>query len=137
MLGKGADCEEGVCIKRHNAVVFSAFGQDATKSAKQDPPDDYVPRFEIPVGLSFVNVHPNLAPIVAGYTANQNNFRYFVGINFTLGGAPPIPPTASCSVSPSEVFIGDPVSASISAQNFNPKHFGHTRAIIQHLIDLK
>jgi hypothetical protein len=56
------------------------------------------------------------------YTANQNNFRYFGGVIFTFGGAPPIPPTASCSVSPTEIMAGDPVTATISTQNFNPKH---------------
>jgi opacity protein-like surface antigen/outer membrane protein OmpA-like peptidoglycan-associated protein len=53
---------------------------------------------------------------------NQNNFRYFVGIDFTWGGKPPIPPSASCSVTPTEIFAGDPVTASITTQNFNPKH---------------
>jgi outer membrane protein OmpA-like peptidoglycan-associated protein len=59
---------------------------------------------------------------VANYTANQNNFRYVGGIVFTFGGAPPIPPTASCSGSPTQIMAGDPVSASIATQNFNPKH---------------
>jgi hypothetical protein len=59
---------------------------------------------------------------VANYTANQNNFRYFAGIVFTFGGAPPIPPTASCSASPSQVMPGDPVSATVATQYFNPKH---------------
>ncbi|HYK36581.1 outer membrane beta-barrel protein [Alloacidobacterium sp.] len=56
------------------------------------------------------------------YTGSQNNFRYFAGIDFTFGGAPPIPPTASCSVQPTEIMAGDPVTATISTQNFNPKH---------------
>jgi len=34
------------------------------------------------------------------YTGNQNNFRYVGGIVLTMGGAPPVPPTASCSASP-------------------------------------
>jgi hypothetical protein len=59
---------------------------------------------------------------VANYTANQNNFRYVGGLNFLLGGAPPVPPSASCSVSPSAIWSGDPVSATVSTQNFNPKH---------------
>jgi OmpA family len=59
---------------------------------------------------------------VANYTANQNNFRYFAGIDLTFGGKPPIPPTASCSASPTEIWSGDPVTATISTQNFNPKH---------------
>ena len=56
------------------------------------------------------------------YTGSQNNFRYVGGLNFTFGGAPPVPPTASCSASPAEVFPGDPVTAKITTQNFNPKH---------------
>jgi hypothetical protein len=58
---------------------------------------------------------------VAGYTNNQNNFRYVGGLVFTFGGAPPIPPKASCSVSPTEIMAGDPVSATVATQNFNPK----------------
>jgi hypothetical protein len=44
------------------------------------------------------------------------------GFYYTFGGAPPVPPTASCSASPTEVFPGDPVNATIATQNFNPKH---------------
>lgn len=44
------------------------------------------------------------------------------GLYFNFGGKPPVPPAASCSASPTEVYPGDPVRASISAQNFNPKH---------------
>jgi OmpA family len=56
------------------------------------------------------------------YTANQNNFRYVGGIDLTFGGKPPIPPTASCTASPTEIWSGAPVTATISTQNFNPKH---------------
>ena len=237
---------------------FAAFGQN---NVKHDPPDDNVPKFEVPVGFSFVNVHPNLAPITSfnvfggggqfdvnfgnyfgikadlmgytqgtglrdqlrnklgytgsaggnifiytfgpqikkhtgkiqpfgevlvgayhtnayatilnaetggtatgsgnnngfamnagggidykinknislrpvevdyllthfnanhvSYSANQNNFRYFAGIDITWGGKPPIPPSASCSVTPTEIMAGDPVTASMTTQNFNPKH---------------
>ncbi len=59
---------------------------------------------------------------IANYTNNQNSFRYVGGIVFTLGGAPPIPPTASCSVNPTSILAGDPVSATVMTQNFNPKH---------------
>ncbi|MGB8771368.1 MAG: hypothetical protein WCC92_17250 [Candidatus Korobacteraceae bacterium] len=59
---------------------------------------------------------------VAGYTANQNNFRYVGGFNFMFGGAPPVPVSASCSVSPTAVWSGDPVTVTISTQYFNPKH---------------
>ncbi|MBV8674404.1 MAG: hypothetical protein JOZ33_13300, partial [Acidobacteriaceae bacterium] len=238
-------------------TTFSTFGQDAAK--KDPPPDDSVPKFEVPVGFSFVNVHPNLAPITSfnifggggefdvnfgqywgvkadfmgytqgsgirnqlqshgyagqvsgnlftytfgpqikkhtgmvqpfgealfgawhsnaysqvynithgltnrnsnnngfamnlgggidlrltehftarpvqvdylltrftangtSYTANQNSFRYFAGIEFTWGGKPPIPPSASCSATPMEIMAGDPVTTNMTTQNFNPKH---------------
>ena len=39
-----------------------------------------------------------------------------------FGGKPPVPPTASCSASPQEIWAGDPVTATISTQNFDPKH---------------
>ena len=56
------------------------------------------------------------------YHANQNNFRYFGGLEFMFGGAPPVPVTASCSASPTEVWSGDPVKVTATGANFNPKH---------------
>jgi hypothetical protein len=32
------------------------------------------------------------------------------------------PPVASCSVHPTEVLVGDPVTATVTVSNFNPKH---------------
>jgi len=37
------------------------------------------------------------------------------------GGAPPVPPSAACSVQPAEVFAGEPVTATASGSNFDPK----------------
>ena len=45
-----------------------------------------------------------------------------LGATFELGGKPPAPPTASCSVQPSEVMVGEPLTATATASNFNPKH---------------
>ena len=56
------------------------------------------------------------------YHANQNNFRYFGGLDFMFGGAPPVPVSASCSASPAEVWSGDPVTVTANGANFNPKH---------------
>jgi outer membrane protein OmpA-like peptidoglycan-associated protein/opacity protein-like surface antigen len=48
--------------------------------------------------------------------------RLQAGLNFMFGGgAPPVPPTAACSVQPIEVFAGEPVTATASGSNFNPK----------------
>ena len=44
------------------------------------------------------------------------------GFTYNFGGKPPVPPTASCSASPTEVYAGDPISARVSTQYFNPKH---------------
>ena len=73
-----------------------------------------------PVELDYVYTLVNANHFV--YSTSWNNFRYVGGVNFTLGGKPPVPPTASCSVSPTEIWSGDPVTATISTQNFNPKH---------------
>ena len=45
-----------------------------------------------------------------------------VGLNFQLGRKPPVPPTASCSASPTEVTEGEPVAVTATGSNFNPKH---------------
>ena len=62
------------------------------------------------------------------YRPSNHQFVYdsilsgpIAGVYFNFGGKPPVPPTASCSASPTEVFAGDPVNATISTQNFNPK----------------
>ena len=48
--------------------------------------------------------------------------RAQVGLNFMFGGgAPPVPPSAACSVQPAEVFAGEPVNATATGSNFDPK----------------
>lgn len=49
-------------------------------------------------------------------------FRLRGGVVFSWGGAPTVAPTASCSVQPTEVMVGEPITANVSASNFNPKH---------------
>src|ERR1017187_9380214 len=48
--------------------------------------------------------------------------RLRTGLVFSWGGAPPVAPAASCSVQPGEVMVGEPISATVTASNFNPKH---------------
>jgi outer membrane protein OmpA-like peptidoglycan-associated protein len=48
--------------------------------------------------------------------------RLRTGIVINWGGAPEIPPSASCSVQPTEVMVGEPITATVSVTNFNPKH---------------
>ncbi len=48
--------------------------------------------------------------------------RAQAGLNFMFGfGAPPVSPSAACSVQPNEVFANEPVTATASGSNFNPK----------------
>ncbi len=48
--------------------------------------------------------------------------RLRTGPVFSWGGAAPLVPAASCSVQPSEVLVGEPMTATVAASNFNPKH---------------
>jgi hypothetical protein len=48
--------------------------------------------------------------------------RLRTGIVFAWGGAPAAVPAAACSIQPTEVLVGEPVSATVAASNFNPKH---------------
>ncbi|MBI3477936.1 MAG: hypothetical protein HY010_19555 [Acidobacteria bacterium] len=49
--------------------------------------------------------------------------RLRTGVVFNLGGgAPELPVAATCSVDHSEVMVGEPVHATVAANNFNPKH---------------
>jgi hypothetical protein len=48
--------------------------------------------------------------------------RLRTGLVFSWGGGPPVIPAASCSVQPTEVMVGEPITATVTASNFNPKH---------------
>ena len=57
-----------------------------------------------------------------GGRANLNNARLSAGIVLKFGSIiPPPPVTYSCSVNPSSVFPGDPITVTGSALNLNPK----------------
>ena len=52
-----------------------------------------------------------------------NGVRLRTGLVFNFGGgAPELPVAATCSVDHSEVMVGEPVHATVAANNFNPKH---------------
>lgn len=56
-------------------------------------------------------------------TNNQNHFRYAGGLQFRFGGAPPLPPmAATCSIQPTAVLAGEPVTATVNVTNIPPKH---------------
>jgi outer membrane protein OmpA-like peptidoglycan-associated protein len=48
--------------------------------------------------------------------------RLRTGFVFGWGGEEAVPPAASCSVQPTEVMVGESITATVSSSNFHPKH---------------
>ena len=60
--------------------------------------------------------------VSTGSSASQNDLRLSSGLLFGFGGKPPLPPVQlACNVQPGTVFAGDPVTATATAMNLNPK----------------
>ncbi len=79
----------------------------------------FTPKFGLGLGYRYLDVN---------YQGNHQ-FLYdtatdgaLAGFFYEFGGKPPVAPTSSCSASPSQVMAGDPVTAKVTTQNFNPKH---------------
>jgi len=53
---------------------------------------------------------------------NFNGTRLRTGLIFNFGGAPEVPVAAACSIDHNEVLVGEPLHATVTASNFNPKH---------------
>lgn len=67
-------------------------------------------------------IHENWGPGVYGGRANINAARLSAGLVFHIGTiAPPLPPTITCSATPSSVYPGDPVELTATASGLNPK----------------
>jgi hypothetical protein len=64
------------------------------------------------------------APVTASDLRHPvlNGVRLRSGLVFNFGGAPELPVSATCSVDHGEVMVGEPIHATVSASNFNPKH---------------
>jgi outer membrane protein OmpA-like peptidoglycan-associated protein/opacity protein-like surface antigen len=55
-------------------------------------------------------------------STDLSGVRLQAGLNLMFGGgAPPVSPSAACSVQPIEVFAGEPVTATATGSNFTPK----------------
>ena len=54
-------------------------------------------------------------------TTELHGVRLQTGLVFMFGGAPSVAPSAACSIQPTEVFAGEPVTASAIGSNFNSK----------------
>lgn len=53
---------------------------------------------------------------------SEEGVRLRTGVTFNWGGTAPAVPTAACSLQPTEVMIGEPITATVTPSNFNPKH---------------
>jgi hypothetical protein len=67
-------------------------------------------------------MHADFGPGFYGGRANIDAARLSAGLVFHAGTViPPPPPTLACSVNPTSVFPGDPVTATVTAEGVNPK----------------
>ena len=124
---------EGLVGGAHSNVYKNAFNNLNFTGVSGAPSNN---AFAAAAGVGFdipVNHRLSIRPFEMDYlytnftdnlklTANQNSWRYLGGVVLNFGGKPPIPPSASCSGSPTEIWSGAPVTATISTLNFNPKH---------------
>ncbi len=81
---------------------------------------DLTPKIGMGLGWRYLDVNYRRDPHAFVYDVAQTGA--LAGLYLNLGGKPPIPPSATCSTSPSEVWAGEPVNATIATQNFNSKH---------------
>lgn len=67
-------------------------------------------------------MHADFGPGAYGGRANIDAARLSAGLVFHAGTiVPPAPPTLTCSVNPTAVFPGEPVTATVTAEGLNPK----------------
>lgn len=72
------------------------------------------------IEADYVWSHQNFFP---NGTVNPTGAELSGGLMWYLGGAPPLPPlAASCSVQPTAVLAGEPVTANVNVTNIPPKH---------------
>ncbi|MGC2326276.1 MAG: hypothetical protein WA604_06160, partial [Candidatus Sulfotelmatobacter sp.] len=101
--GIGAILGGGVDLPIHKGIAFRLFEADYVW-ARHNYADFVAPDF------------PDLRrPTLSGV-------RLRTGLVFSWGGAPAVAPTATCSIQPTEVIVGEPLTATVAGSNFNPKH---------------
>lgn len=75
-----------------------------------------------PIRADFVTASYRYGPSASTPTTVLTGVRLQSGVVFMFGGgAPPVAPSATCAVQPTEVFAGEPVTATARGSNFNPK----------------
>ncbi len=101
--GIGAILGGGMDIPLHKNFAWRLFEADYVW-ARHNYADDAAPQF------------PDLR------RPSFEGIRLRTGIVFSWGGAAPLVPAASCSVQPTSVMVGEPLTATVTTSNFNPKH---------------
>jgi len=101
--GIGAIVGGGVDLPITKKIAFRVFELDYVY-AHHNYSDDASPNF------------PNLRRV------NFDGARLRTGLVFSWGGTETVPPAASCSLQPTEVLVGEPITATVSPSNFNAKH---------------
>jgi outer membrane protein OmpA-like peptidoglycan-associated protein len=72
--------------------------------------------------VDYVVSNYRYGPSATTSSTDLRGVRLQAGIVFNFGGERTVtPPSATCSVQPSEVFAGEPVTATATGSNFNPK----------------
>jgi outer membrane protein OmpA-like peptidoglycan-associated protein len=80
---------------------------------------NFSPKFGAAIGWRYL--YENYRPNTHDFIFNPTTSGVVAGLNFNLGGKPPIPPTLSCSASPAQVFPGEMVTVTGSPGDVNPK----------------
>ena len=101
--GVGAILGGGMDLTLHKGIAWRVFEADYV-FARHNYSESAAPEF------------PNLR------RPSFEGARLRTGLVFSWGGAPAVTPAASCSVQPTEVMIGEPITATATSSNFNPKH---------------
>jgi outer membrane protein OmpA-like peptidoglycan-associated protein len=79
--------------------------------------------FEADYELARHNFSANVGPEDSALRRQTyNGVRLTTGLVFNIGGAPEVPVAAACSIDRNEVLAGEPLHATVTASNFNPKH---------------
>ncbi len=81
---------------------------------------NFTPKIGLGLGWRYLDVDYRPGTHLFVYDVAQTGA--LAGLYFNFGGKPPVPVSASCSASPTEVWSGDPVKVTATGANFNPKH---------------
>ncbi len=73
------------------------------------------------IRADYVDSSYRYGPSATTPTTVLHGARLQTGLVFMFGGARSVAPSAACSVQPIQVFAGEPVTATASGSNFNPK----------------